>query len=54
MGWEGEVLLSFVISENGAVHDVEVVNGSGRRIFDDHAREILEKTTFNRKLPYPL
>jgi protein TonB len=54
MGWEGKVLLSFVISEIGTVHDVEVVNGSGRHIFDDHARGILKKTTFNEKLPYSL
>ena len=54
MGWEGEVRVSFVISEDGAVYDVEVVNSSGRNIFDDHAREILAKTTFNRRLPYPL
>ncbi len=54
MGWEGKVLLAFVIMENGTVHDVEVMNSSGRRDFDDHAREILEKTTFNRQLPYRL
>jgi TonB family protein len=54
MGWEGRVLLSFVISENGTVNDVEIVNSSGRHIFDDHAREILKKTTFNKKLPYSL
>jgi TonB family protein len=52
MGWEGKVLLAFVIMENGTVHDVEVMNSSGRRDFDDHAREILEKTKFNRQLPY--
>jgi TonB family protein len=54
MGWEGKVLLAFVIMENGTIHDVEVMNSSGRRDFDDHAREILEKTTFNRQLPYRL
>ena len=54
MEWEGEVLLSFVISEDGTIHDVKIVKGSGRSIFDDHAREILKKTTFNRKLPYPI
>ncbi|MBA4389858.1 MAG: hypothetical protein C0399_02850 [Syntrophus sp. (in: bacteria)] len=54
MGWEGKVLLSFVIMENGAIRDVEIMNSSGRRDFDDHAREILEKTTFNKQLPYKL
>lgn len=54
MGWEGKVLLAFVIMENGTIHDVEILNSSGRRDFDDHAREILEKTRFNRQLPYRL
>jgi TonB family protein len=54
MGWEGEVLLSFTISENGTVRDAEIVKGAGRRIFDDYAREIIMKTTFDKKLPYSL
>ena len=54
MGWEGEVFLSFVISENGSVSGVEITKSAGRQIFDDHAREILKKTTFNEKLPYQL
>jgi TonB family protein len=53
-GWEGEVLLSFVVSEDGAIHDVRIVKGSGRGILDNHAREILMKTTFNRKLSEPV
>jgi TonB family protein len=54
MGWEGEVRVSFVISEDGVVHEVEIVKSSGRSIFDEHAKEILAKTTFDRRLPYPL
>ena len=54
MGWEGEVLLSCTISENGTVYDIKVVKSSGRSIFDDHAREILAKTIINRKLPNSL
>jgi TonB family protein len=54
MGWEGEVRVSFFISEDGVIYDVEVVKSSGRNIFDDHAREILAKTTINRRLPYLL
>jgi TonB family protein len=53
-GWEGEVLLSFVVLEDGTIHDVKIVKGSGRGILDNHAREILMKTTFNRKLPEPI
>jgi TonB family protein len=52
--WEGEVLLSFIISENGVVQDVEVVHSSGYRTFDNHAREMLKETSFNKKLPYSL
>jgi TonB family protein len=54
MEWEGEVRVSFVISEDGVVHNVEIIKSSGRSIFDNHAREILAKTTFDRRLPYPL
>ena len=53
MGWEGEVLLSFVVSEDGTIRDVKVVKSSGRNVFDNHAREIIAETTFDRRLPYP-
>lgn len=52
--WEGEVLLSFIISENGVVQDVEVVHSSGYRTFDNHAKKILKETSFKKKLPYSL
>jgi TonB family protein len=54
MGWEGEVRVSFVILQDGVVQEVEVVKSSGHSVFDNHAREILAKTTFDRRLPYPL
>jgi TonB family protein len=54
MGWEGEVRVSFIISEDGTIHDLEIVKSSGRNVFDNHAREILTKTTFNRRLPFQL
>jgi TonB family protein len=52
--WEGEVLLSFIISENGVVQDVQVVHSSGYRTFDNHAKKMLKETSFNKKLPYSL
>jgi TonB family protein len=52
--WEGEVLLSFVIFEDGTIRNVKIVKGSGHIVLDSHAREIIMKTTFNRKLPEPL
>ncbi len=54
MGWEGEVLLSFIISENGTIRDIEITKGATRSIFNDDAREILSKITFKERLPYPL
>jgi TonB family protein len=52
--WEGEVLLSFVIFEDGTIRNVKIVKGSGHIVLDSHAREIIMKTTLNRKLPEPL
>jgi TonB family protein len=52
MGWEGKVLLSFVVLENGSINNVKVVNSSGFRILDNSAKEVIEKTTFAQKIPY--
>lgn len=54
MGWEGKVLLSFVIFENGSIHNIKVVNSSGFPLLDSSAREAIAKTTFLRKVPYRL
>lgn len=51
MGWEGIVLLSFIVLENGAVKDVKIMSGSGYRTLDDETREAVEKTTFKQKMP---
>ena len=51
MGWEGKVLLSFVVLENGAVKDVKIMIGSGYRALDDETRAAVEKTTFKQKIP---
>ena len=50
MGWEGKVVVSFVIFENGTIHDIRITKSSGRRDFDDHAGGILQGTTFSEKL----
>ena len=52
MGWEGKVLLSFDLFENGSIRNVKIVSSSGFRTLDDSAREIIEKTTFTQKIPY--
>jgi len=54
MGWEGTVLLSFIVLENGRIEEVKIVSGSGYHTLDDHAKEVVEKTSFKRKMPYKL
>jgi periplasmic protein TonB len=54
MGWEGRVLLSFVVHENGSIHEVKVMTGSGFRALDDSAAEAARRTTFSRRTPYRL
>jgi len=54
MGWEGEAVLNFVILQDGSVTDIEIVGTSGRSIFSEHARQILQKITFEGRLPYSL
>ncbi len=54
MGWEGKVLLSFVVSESGAVEELKIINSSGFRALDENAKEAVLKTTFSQKIPYRL
>lgn len=54
MGWEGKVLLSFVVLENGSVREVKVLNSSGFMILDENAKEAVLKATFSKKIPYRL
>lgn len=53
-GLEGKILLSFVVTENGATRDVKVINGSGFRDLDNSAQDAIKKTTFTQKIPYKL
>ncbi len=52
MGWEGKVLLSFVVLENGAVEELKVVNSSGFRALDESAKDAVLKTRFSQRIPY--
>ena len=54
MGWEGKVLLSFVMLEDGSINNVKIVNSSGFSILDESAKEVIEKTRFTQKIPYLL
>lgn len=52
MGWEGKVLLSFVVLENGTVEALKIVNSSGFRALDENAKEAVLKTRFSQSIPY--
>jgi TonB family protein len=54
MGWEGRVLLSFVIFENGSIHDIKIVNSSGFPLLDSSAEEAVAKTAVPLRVPYRL
>lgn len=43
MGWEGKVMLSFVICGNGRARDVTLLESSGRELLDRHAQETVLK-----------
>ncbi len=47
-GMEGKVIVSFVICEDGTVHDVKIVESSGHKILDDNAIACVK-----RAAPFP-
>lgn len=48
MGWEGKVLVSFVINNDGFVSDIKIVESSGFGILDKNAVETVKKAS-----PFP-
>jgi protein TonB len=54
MGWEGKVLLSFVVLENGTVEGLKIVNSSGFRALDESAKEAVLRTRFLQRIPYKM
>ncbi|MCX5813718.1 MAG: TonB family protein [Proteobacteria bacterium] len=52
MGFEGKVLLSFIVLENGTTSQIRVVKSSGCRFLDDSAKEGVARTVISKKLPY--
>lgn len=48
MGWSGKVTLSFIISENGYVEDIKIIESSGVGILDKNVVE-----TIKRVEPFP-
>ena len=48
MGWQGRVLISFVICRDGSVKDIQIVKSSGFKALDKKAVEVIQKTA-----PFP-
>jgi protein TonB len=45
MGWEGRVIVSFTVYEDGSIRDARIVQSSGTLVLDDAAKEALRKST---------
>jgi periplasmic protein TonB len=45
MGWEGKVILSFTVHEDGSIHDARITQGSGSLVLDQAAKEALMKSS---------
>jgi len=50
MGWEGKVIISFMIHEDGSVHDARILQSSGVSMLDESAREALRKSTIRSQI----
>jgi periplasmic protein TonB len=48
MGWQGRVLLSFIITQDGSIKEAKIVQGSGFNILDKNAVETVKETA-----PFP-
>lgn len=48
MGWQGKVLVSFVICRDGSVKDIKIIESSGFKALDNNAVEVIQKTA-----PFP-
>jgi len=53
-GFEGKILLSFTIMENGTTRDVRIINGSGFRDLDNSAQDAVKRPPFPQRIPYKL
>ena len=54
MGWEGRVIVSFIVRENGSIDEVKVITSSGFPVLDENARETIARTNFRKKVPVRL
>lgn len=52
MGFEGRVLLSFVVLEDGSTAQIRLAQSSGFRILDEEARNVIARTRIVKRVPY--
>jgi periplasmic protein TonB len=52
MGFEGMVLLSFVVLEDGSTARISVVQSSGFRLLDEEAKHVVARTRIVKRAPY--
>jgi protein TonB len=50
MGWEGRVIISFMIHEDGSVHDTRILQSSGVSVLDEAAKEALRKSVIHSQI----
>lgn len=50
MGWEGKVIISFVLHEDGTVHDTRILQSSGVTVLDEAAKEALRKSVIDSQI----
>lgn len=48
MGWQGRVLISFVVCKDGSVKDIQIIESSGFKALDKNAVEVIQKVA-----PFP-
>ena len=48
LGWQGKVVISFIISSNGSITEARVAQGSGHNILDQSALAALKESA-----PFP-
>jgi protein TonB len=51
MGWEGKVLVSFVLEPNGDIRDLKLLKGSGYEVLDKEALDAIRRSY--RDFPKP-
>lgn len=52
LGFEGKVLLSFIVLENGTTKEIKVIQSSGHLLLDESAKEAVAMTRITRRVPY--